>query len=232
MDVLGDAIARERRSDATALTVPKSGRRYDYRRFCTSAWKTAHVLRHIGVRSGVGVAIADDPVPEPLLTFYGAATLGAIVTFGPPAEIESETRALVVPTAETNAYSFGAETKQIAYGGPPDDPSVSYFERDVWSENPTAPPDHIEPDQPLFRSTRKTYTHGDALRAAHETVDEYRITTDSTVAVQGSFTDPTVVIAGCIAPIVAGAHLSIGPGASGDVIVGGRDSDIDAIEPK
>ena len=77
MNVLGDAIARDRRSDATALVAPAVGRRYDYRRFCTSAWKAGNFLRHIGVRGGAGVAIADDPLPEPVLTLYAAASLGA-----------------------------------------------------------------------------------------------------------------------------------------------------------
>lgn len=230
MDVLGDATARDRRSDSTALVAPTVGRRYDYRRFCTSAWKTGNFLRHIGVRSGIGVAVADDPLPEPVLALYGAAALGAVVSFGPPGEIGSETRALVVPAADADAYAFGPETKQVVYGDPPDDPSVSYFERDVWSENPTAPPDRVEPDEPLLRTAGETYSHGEVLRAARTVVDRHGIDADSVVAVRGSFAEPTVVVAGLIAPIVAGARLVIGPGADGAYVVGGPDSDVETVE--
>lgn len=230
MNVLGDAIARDRRSDAAALVAPAVGRRYDYRRFCTSAWKTGNFLRHVGVRSGVGVAVADEPIPEPVLTLYGAAALGAVVSFDPPAEIGTDTRALVVPAAEAQTYAFGPETKQVVYGDAPDDPSVSYFERDVWSENPTAPPDHVDPDDALLRTKDETYSHGEILRAAQGVIDRYGIDADSAVAVLGSFAELTVVVAGLIAPIVAGARIEIGPGAEGEYLVGGTESDIETIE--
>lgn len=230
MDVLGDAITRERRSDTTALAAPAVGRRYDYRRFCTSAWKTGNFLRYIGVRGGSGVAVADDPLPEPVLTLYGAATLGAVVSFGPPAEIGADIRAVVVPAADADAYAFGPETKQVVYGDPPDDPSVSYFERDIWSENPTAPPDHVDPNDPLLQTGENTYSHDEVLRAARTVVDRHGIDADSVVAVHGSFTDPTVVVAGLVAPIVAGATFSVGPDADGTHVVGGSKSDIDTVE--
>jgi acyl-coenzyme A synthetase/AMP-(fatty) acid ligase len=91
MEVLEDLVARDRRSEATALRVPAVGRSYDYRGFCTAAWKVGNLLRHLGVRHGSGVAIGDDPMPEAVLTLYGAACLGAVVRFdarpdpgGPP----------------------------------------------------------------------------------------------------------------------------------------------------
>jgi hypothetical protein len=230
MDVLGDAISRDRRSDSIALVAPAVDRRYDYRRFCTSAWKAGNFLRHIGVRGGAGVAIADDPLPEPVLTLYAAASLGAPVRFGPDSEIGPEVRAVVVPADEATTYAFGPETKQVVYGDPPEDPSISYFERDVWSENPTEPPDHVDSDDPLLRSAGGTYTHAEVLQAARAVIDRHGIDESSAVAVRGSFTEPTVVVAGLVAPIVAGARLVIGPGASGDHVVGGTKSDIDEIE--
>jgi hypothetical protein len=230
MDVLGDAVARERRSDATALLAPAVGRRYDYRRFCTSAWKTGNFLRYLGVRDGAGVAVADDPLPEPALTLYGAAALGAVVRFGPPAEIGSDVRALVVPAADVDAYAFGPETKAVVYGDPPADPSVSYFERDIWSENPTAPPDRVDPDAPLLRTAEGTYSHAEVLRTARTVIDRHGIDPESVVAVRGSFTEPTVVVAGLVAPIVAGAAISLGPDADGTHVVGGARNDIDTID--
>ena len=60
-DALGDTVGRERRSAEPALRAADTGRLYDYRRFCTSAWKVGNFLRHLGVRGGDNVAIADDP---------------------------------------------------------------------------------------------------------------------------------------------------------------------------
>lgn len=226
MDVLGDVIGRGRRSGDPALSAPATGRRYDYRRFCTSAWKTGNFLRHLGVRSGVEIAIADDPVPEAVLTLYGAALLGGVVTFDPPHEIGSETRALVVPAADVDAYRTGASTKRVVYGDPPDDPSISYFERDVWSENPTESPNHVAPDDPVLRVDGDDYSHADVLQSARTVIDRNGIEFESTVAVRGSFSELTVVVAGLVAPIVAGAQISIGPKSDGDHIVGGPESDI------
>lgn len=230
MDVLGDVIARDRRSDSTALSVPAVGRRYDYRRFCTTAWKTGNFLRYLGVRDGAGVAVADDPLPEPVLTLYGAAALGAVVSFDPPADVDADVRALTVPAADVDAYTFGPETKVVVYGDPPDDPSVSYFERDVWSENPTAPPDRVEPTDSLLRTATGTYTHGEILGAARRVIKRHGIDADSVVAVRDPFADLTVVVAGLVAPIVAGATVSIGPDADGTCVVGGSKSDIDTVE--
>jgi hypothetical protein len=229
MDVLGDVIARDRRSDSTALSAPAVGRRYDYRRFCTSAWKTGNFLRYLGVRGGAGVAVADNPLPEPVLTLYGAAALGAVVSFDPPAEVGSDVRALVVPVADVDAYAFGPETKAVVYGDPPDDPSVSYFERDVWSENPTAPPDRIEPTDPLLRTAAGTYSHGEILGAARRVIERHGLDADSVVAVRGSFADLTVAVAGLVAPFVVGAAVSIGPDADGTCVVGGAKSDIETV---
>lgn len=230
MDVLGDAIARDRRSDATALVAPACERRYDYRRFCTSAWKAGNFFKLIGVRSGVGVAVADDPLPEPVVTLYGAASLGAVVEFGPDDAIGADVRAVVVPAAGAEAYAFGPETKQVVYGDPPADPSVSYFERDVWSENPTEPPDRVAPGDPLLESGGRVYTHEELLGAARTVIDRHGIGPDSAVAVRGSFDDPTVVAAGLVAPIVAGARVVIGPGAEGAVVVGGPEDDVGTLE--
>lgn len=229
MDVLGDVITRDRRSDSTALSAPTVGRCYDYRRFCTTAWKTGNFLRYLGVRDGAGVAVADDPLPEPVLTLYGAAALGAVVSFDPPTDVGADVRALVVPAGDVDAYGFGPETKEIVYGDPPEDPSISYFERDVWSENPTAPPDQVAPADPLLRTAVGTYTHGEVLQAARRVIGRHGIDADSVVAVRGSFADPTVAVAGLVAPVVAGAAVSIGPDADGTCVVGGSKSDIDTV---
>ena len=40
---------------------------------------------------------------------------------------------------------------------------------------------------------------------------------------------PAVVVAGLVAPIVAGGRLSVGPESDGDLVVGGRDDDVGAL---
>lgn len=221
MEVLGDVIARDRRSDAPALDVPSAGRCYDYRRFCTSAWKVGNFLRHLGVRGGAGVAVADDPLPEPVLAFYGAALLGGVVRFDPGPQVADDVRALVVPEAELDGYDVGPSTKRVVYGEAPDDPSDSYFERDVWSENPTEPPDLVSPDDPLLRTAESTYSHGEVLDAAEEAVEFLSLAEGSRVAVEGSFTNPDTVAAGVVAPLLARGTAQLGRGQDTDLVVGG-----------
>jgi hypothetical protein len=217
---LGDAVSRDRRSDAPALRTG-AGRAYDYRRFCTTAWKTGNLLRNEGVRSGMAVAVADDPAPEAVLGFYGAALLGATVGFGPGA-LGDRTKALVVPTADLDGYDPGPRTRRVAYGAEPDDPSVAYFERDVWSENPTEPPDRVAPDDALLRTPGATYTHGEVLDAARSVADGWGLDTGDEVAVRSSFTRPGVVAAGLVAPVLAGAVVLLpGEDGRGDYAVGG-----------
>ena len=224
MDVLGDVVARDRRSDAPALRVPSVGRCYDYRRLCTSAWKVGNFLRHLGVRGGAGVAVADDPLPEPVVTFYGAALLGGVVGFDPDSPVAADVRALVVPEAKLAAYDARPSTKRVVYGDAPDDPSVSYFERDVWSENPTEPPDLVASDDPLLRTPTTTYTHAQVLEASRQAIARLQIDRGDVVAVAGSLTDPDVVAAGLVAPLLANGTIELGPDADGDLVVGGPES--------
>lgn len=219
MDVLGDAVARDRRSDAPALRHAATGRSYDYRRFCTTAWKTGNLLRNEGVRAGMDVTVAPDAAPEAVLTFYGAALLGARVEFE-PSTVSEETKALVAPTLRLADYQAGPRTRRIGYGDGPDDPSVAHFERDVWSENPTAPPDEIAAEEPLVRASERTFDHRDILRAARTVVDDCGIEEGDEVTVRGSLTDPGVVAGGLVAPILAGATIVLADGGSDDGVVG------------
>lgn len=220
MDVLGDVIGRARRSEATALRVPAADRSYDYRQFCTSAWKVGNLLRHHGVRDGDRMVVADDPRPAAVLSLYGAAALGAVVQFGTSRNPDDSIGALLVPTADVDRYEVGPSTTRIAYGDPPTDPSVAHFERDVWSENPTQPPDRVDPNAPLLATTDGTVTHDDVLSAARTVVEERGLAPGSTVAVDAPFTRPGAVVAGLVAPLVAGGAASIGPDARGEVTVG------------
>jgi len=228
MEVLGDLVVRGRRSDATALRVPSAGRSYDYRRFCTSAWKVGNFLRHHGVRAGAGVSIADDPLPEAVLTLYGAACLGAMVRFDPATVPADGTRALVVPEPALDRYDPAPSTKRIVYGDRHTDPSVAYFERDVWSENPTAPPDTVDPADPLLDTESGRYSHATILEAAETIVARYGLEADTTVAVSpdASLAEAGTVIGGLVAPILAGGTVEIGRDAAADLTVGGSSADV------
>ena len=222
MDVLGDLVVRDRRSGDPALRAADTGRTYDYRRFCTTTWKAGNYLRLLGVRTDARVAVADDPTPEAVLSAYGGALLGGVVRFGPP-KTGLDARVLVTPTAEMDDYEVGPSTKRVVYGEEPEDPDVGYFERDVWSENPTAPPDRVDPEGGLLDADR-TYTHAEVLSAARDVVERFDVGPGDEVAVRASFTDAGTVAAGLVAPILAGAAILL-PGdeeteAVGDVAVG------------
>jgi hypothetical protein len=229
MDVLGEAVRRDRRSGAPALRAPAVGREYDYRRFCTTAWKVGNFLRHLGVRRGAEVGVADEPLPEPVLAFYGAALLGGVVRFDYGGGDEA-VRALVVPADDLDEYPARAETNRLAYGDDPGDPSVGYFERDVWSENPTEPPDLVAPDDPLLWTPRTTYVHREILDAARSFIGELSLDTETVVAVRGQFADPAVVVAGLVAPILAGGIVALDANG-GDIIVGGTDGEEAGVVP-
>ena len=226
--VLGDVVSRDRRSDALALRA--AGREYDYRRFCTTAWKTGNLLRNEGVRSGMAVAVADDPAPGAVLAFYGAALLGAAVGFGPDA-LGDRTKALVAPTTALDDFGAGPRTRRVGYGSEPADPSVAYFERDVWSENPTEPPDRVDADDAVLRTPDSTFTHGEVLDAARRTGEEWGLGPGEAVAVRAPFAHPGTVAAGLLAPLLAGAVVLLpGDGESeGDYAVGegGPESSVD-----
>lgn len=219
--VLGDCVARERRSDRPALRDAASGRAYDWRRCCTTSWKVGNYLRNEGVREGAVVGVAAELVPEPVLTLLGASMLGATVQFDPPRTgVQGALKALVVPTPRIDAYDYPAGTRYVAYGEEPTNPAHSYFEREVWSENPTAPPDVVRPETGLLAVGGRTLTHGEVLDAARTVVEEWDLGPDDTVAVRGALTHPGVVAAGVAAPLLAGGEILLpDDGTSGDYAV-------------
>lgn len=215
--VLGDLVSRDRRSNAPALSVPGLGREYDYRRFCTITWKLGNFLRHCGVHDGstVGIVEADTPRPEPLFAFFGAALLGGIAQFyGSTDTYEcTGTRAVLVPVEHAiDPEALPRGSKQIVYGGSPADcdPSVGSFERDVWSENPTEPPDHVTPNQPVLRASGETYTHAELLDRARSLLDQSDNSTNC-VPVR-SLRSTETVVAGVIAPLLVGKRIILSEG--------------------
>jgi hypothetical protein len=241
MDVLGDLVARHRRSDDPALVAPREKRSYDYHRFCTTAWKTGNFWRRRGLHADATVAIADDPQPEAVFTFLGAALLGARTRFGLGRESSADgpldARIVVAPPDEVGEYEVSPGTQRVAYGDPPDDPSVAHFERDVWSENPAFPETPIDPETVALvaggdvAEEERRLSHVDLLTTAREVADDWGLEPADEVAIRAPLADPGTVVAGVVAPLLEGATILLPAGngkakseATGDYAVGASDS--------
>jgi hypothetical protein len=231
-EILGDAVARERRTSGPALRARPSGRTYSYRDFVTTSYKAGNVLRYLGVRPGDEVQVAAERVPETLLTFYGAAQLGAVTRFG-TATGGDPPRVVVAPAAHETEIDLPPGHHLAVYGDPPDDPDVTHWETEVWSENPAIHPVAVEGSDPLLAAGDRTYTHGEVLAAAGGILSRVDLNPGTEVAVRGPLTDPAVVASGLVAPILSGAtiglvgdeHSSTGDGSP--VEVDGVDIDLD-----
>lgn len=206
MEVLGDLVARSRRSDAVALRHAPSGRSYNYHQFCTTCWKVGNFLRNEGVRGGATVVVAPDPDPESVLALFGSTLLGATVQVGGSAV---DSKALVARTERVDGYDPGPGTRRIAYGIEPEDPAVSYFERDVWSENPSEPPDTVAPDDTALTADNRTYSHADLLAASRRVGEKWGLADSDSVVVRSSLAHPGTIAAGIIAPLLSGGEIVI-----------------------
>ena len=243
-DALGDLVARERRSDAPALVVPGAGRRYDYRRFCTTAYKTGNFWRRLGVhaspesanvdspraertKADATVAVAADPAPEPVFALFGAALLGGRAEFVRETPAGSlGARVAVAPREAVASYDLPSGGQRVAYGGPPEDPSVAHFERDVWSENPAFPESPVDPEAVALVASDRTFSHADLLASARSVADRWGLEPGDEVAVRASLAQPGAVVAGVLAPLLAGAAVLFpDEDAAGDVAVVGDEDE-------
>jgi len=220
MNLVSDLVARERRSDALALRTASRAGSYSYEKLCTNAWKAGNLLRHYGVRGGATVAIDADVSlsPPPVTACLGAGLLGASVRFDPPDSVDS--KAFVVPTARVGEYDTGPGTTVLAYGDVPDETGVKHFEAEVWSENPTMPPDRVEPGADYLVGDERTVSQGQALDAAEQIAVEYGLGEESLVAPRASLRDPAVVVAGLLAPLLAGGAVLLDESTTGSLGVG------------
>ncbi|RBI61239.1 hypothetical protein DMJ13_16090 [halophilic archaeon] len=247
MDTLGDLVARERRSDDPALLVPgDSAREFDYHRFCTTAWKTGNYLRRLGVRaseerpsddaadpSGATVAIVPARAPEAVLALLGTALLGARVRFAPPRDVPA--RVLVAPGDRIGEYDLPPGGQRIAFREEADDPAVSWFGESVWSENPAFPPTPVSPGAPALTDGDRDHSHAALLAAAETVAEEWNLEPGDAVAVRASLADPRAVVAGVLAPLLAGAAILLPDGRSTGafaVVADGDDApEDDALSP-
>jgi hypothetical protein len=227
MATIGDILADAREREGVAFDAPGRTTGYAVRDFCTGAWKAGNLLRHYGVRGEATVAVvvgskdpesAEEPgslgaAADPLLALLGATLLGATVDLDPGPTVEAT--ALVAPAAWLDRYDAQPGCTQLAYGGPPAEPSVVHFERERWSENPVAPPDHVTSDAVAMVEGQ---THADLLGRAQEVVSGVGLGAGDQVATRGHLTAESVA-PGVLAPMVAGATIIGGDWEEADAVV-------------
>jgi non-ribosomal peptide synthetase component E (peptide arylation enzyme) len=226
METLRELLARERRSERPACRVGTDTRRYDYDNFLTTAWQAGNYLTHLGVREGVAVGIADDPIPEALLATLGTGLLGATAWIDPPDD--ADLRAVVAPTGDIGAHDAGAGLQRVAYGGGTDDPAIERFEEGVWSENPTMPPERPDPGTPVLTDGNRRFSQRELLEAAGNLADTdpggvetNGIKTGVAVVLRTPLSDPRAVV-GVFATLLAGATVVFPENEEvvGDVTIG------------
>ncbi len=236
MQTVVDLVAEGREREGAVFRSAERATPFSYRDFCTNAWKVGNLLRHYGVRGGARVAVVAGPKepepgdepgwiggsPESLMAFLGAALDGAVVDLDPAAAVDA--KVLVAPDAWMDDYRPGPGTKPMAYGGPPDDPTVAHLEREAWSENPLQPPGEFGPADPVLAADR-TYSHGDLLAASRRVVAEYDLSGEDAVALRAPVTEPGTVVAGLLAPMRVGATVLLGEGETGTVAVAADDGE-------
>ncbi|WP_232701115.1 hypothetical protein [Halobacterium wangiae] len=218
METLADVVAALDDPDRPAI---RAERVHDARETRSKVYKTGNALRHRGVREDAGVAVLDVPEPAALHTFLGAALLGATVTFGPGFVVDA--RVLAGPTGQLGEYDLPTGGQRVGWGAPPADPSWMYFERDVWSENPAFPQPSVTAETELLPGV----THGEAVAAAESVATD--LEEDDVVALRAPLSHPGTVVAGVVAPLLAGASVSL-PSATTDATVAVTDGD--APEPR
>jgi len=152
--------------------------------------------------------------------------LGARAYVGAPADVDA--RAVVAHVDAIDEYDLEAGTQRIAFGGEPDAADVYYFERDVWSENPTMPPE-AESRMPVnvaLVTGVAARTHGELLDVAEDVVDRLSLTADAEVAVRAPLADPRALAGGVLAPLsVGGTVVFPDDDTTADVAVCAPDTD-------
>ncbi|WP_135302314.1 hypothetical protein [Haloarcula amylovorans] len=235
MQTLADLVADARGRDGVLFSAPERTAPYSYGDFCTNVWKGGNLMRHYGVREGTRVAVvvgpknptdADEPgylrdAPDALLAFLAATLDGAVVDMDPPDAVDAT--ALVAPATWLECYELAPGTKALSYGGPIDDPTVAQFERELWSENPLAPPADVGPEDDALAAER-TYTHGELLAASERVAADDDIDETTTVALRAPVTTAGALVAGLLAPMRVGATVLFGgdDDEPGDVAVAGE----------
>ena len=234
MDLVGDLLARDRRSRDTALVTP-DGRERTHHDLITNGYKAANVLRYLGVRAGATVAVDPTPGFHTTLAFLGAAAVGAPVRFDPEAGIAAGDRVVLAPVATAAALDPAPGTNLAAFGGPPERPETTHWEQELWSENPGTPPSDVGPDDAAVVGPGREYSHRNLCSLAADAVDAAEMTAETRVVLRRPFFDAPALAAGLVAPLSVGgtavlssptADRESGDESRGDVAVAPADASV------
>lgn len=202
--VVGDLLARDRRSPDPALHAVGRDRTYSYFDLCNTAAKAGNVLRHVGVRPGDTVAVEPRRDPETALTALGAWLIGARVTprvAATVAETDLSPRALAVHADAERAVTAPPGTSLVVFGGEPTTGGATHWETEVWSENPAAPPAPTGADDPARGDGT---THRRLLDLATATRETGELDARTAVVAAGDPASARARAAGLLAPLAVG----------------------------
>jgi hypothetical protein len=232
MDVIGDIVARERRSEAVALRTESRAGSYSYEKICTNAWKAGNLLTHYGVRSGATVGVDANPVtPSPIVAILGTTLLGANVRLAHATD--ADIAAHVVHADAVTTVDARPGTQILAYGDVPEESGVAHFEREAWSENPVRPPEQVDPSTVAVVAEDGSWSHETLLDATMRIVDDYDLDSDDSVALRTGLASPGALVAGVLAPLSVGATVLLGRDREGTVAVTtGEAPESVAIDPE
>jgi len=216
MDLVGDLLARDRRTRETAL-VTADGRERTYHDLITNGYKAANVLRYLGVRAGATVAVEPTPGFHTTLAFLGAAAVGAPVRFDPAAGIAAGDRVVLAPVATAAALDPTPGTNLAAFGGEPERPGTTHWEQELWSENPGTPPSDVDPDDAAVVGPDRTFAHRELCSTAAAAVEAGSMTEGTRVVLRRPFSDAPALAAGLVGPLsVGGTAVLPPPGRDGE----------------
>ncbi len=101
----------------------------------------------------------------------GGTLLGATVIVTPGTPVDADILVRPAGPGWREAYPAQAGCAVLACGGPPESSSVEGFEAALWSGNPVAPPESVDPETPTLRVDGETHTHGDLRATAAAAAD-------------------------------------------------------------
>jgi hypothetical protein len=93
----------------------------------------------------------------------------------------------------------------------------------MWSENPTNPPDAVEPTDTALATADEQFSHGELLDACEGVVEDWDLDETDEVAIRAPLSDPGTVVAGVLAPIRVGATVLLDRDQAGSVAVAAVD---------
>ena len=224
MELVGDLLARDRRTGDTALVTP-DGRERTHHDLITNGYKAANVLRYLGVRAGATVAVDPTPGFHTTLAFLGAAAVGAPVRFDPAAGVDAGDRVVLAPVASAAGFDPAPGTNLAAFGGPPERPDTTHWEQELWSENPGTPPSEVGPADAAVVAADREYSHRDLCSIAAAAVEAAEMTASTRVVLRRPFSDAAALATGLVAPLSVGGTTVLtaeGGGEAGDRADGPR----------